>query len=155
MNYDSKADTLEHIKRVSELLGECAIKLIKRASLHDNSKLESPEKEGFDKMTPILKNLVFGTPEYTGSLKELEVTLEHHYANNSHHPQHYKNGVNGMDLFDVIEMFMDWKAAGERNKNGDIYKSILINKDRFNISEQLCDIFKNTADNLDWYFVEK
>lgn len=148
--YDSKSETLEHIKRVSQLLGQCSIELIKRSSIHDNSKLESPEKEGFDKMTPILKDLVFGSPEYTASLKELEVSLNHHYSNNSHHPQHYKNGIDGMDLFDIIEMFMDWKAASERNKHGDIYTSIGFNKSRFNITDQLCNIFTNTANKLGW-----
>lgn len=32
--------------------------------------------------------------------------------------------VNGMDLLDVLEMLVDWKAAGERHKDGCIYKSL-------------------------------
>lgn len=75
----------------------------------------------------------------------MEPALDHHYANNSHHPQHYENGVDGMDLFDIVEMFFDWKAAGERTKDGDIFKSININKERFGLSEQLVKIFENTA----------
>jgi len=51
-----------------------------------------------------------------------------------------------MDLFDVIEMFFDWYAAGKRNKDGNIYKSLDINKERFKISDQLYNIMKNTAD---------
>lgn len=50
-----------------------------------------------------------------------------------------------MDLFDVIEMFVDWWAASERHEDGDIMKSIDINKERFQMSEQLCNIFKNTV----------
>lgn len=46
-------------------------------------------------------------------------------------------------------MFFDWKAAGERHKDGNILKSIEINKDRFGMSEQLVDIFKNTAARYD------
>ena len=42
-------------------------------------------------------------------------------------------------------MFIDWKAASERHDDGDIFRSIEINKNRFGISEQLCKIFKNTA----------
>lgn len=45
-------------------------------------------------------------------------------------------------------MFFDWKAAGERHADGNIYKSIEINKDRFKLSEQTVDIFKNTAERL-------
>lgn len=156
-NYDSRADTLIHIKRVNELLGMCSRELIRRGNIHDNSKLVSPEKEEFDRLTPILKELQFGSKEYQESLNELNIALKHHYENNSHHPQHYNNGVDGMDLFDILEMFMDWKAASERTKDGNILKSIEINKERFKISEQLTNIFKNTVDTLqlraisEWY----
>ena len=134
-----------HIKRVNQLLIEAAIELIRRANVHDNSKLESPEKELFDEFTPKLKGTTYGSEEYKKYLKELSVALEHHYENNSHHPEHYENGVNGFDLFDLIEMFFDWKAATERHADGDIMKSIEINKKRFGINEQICDIFRNTV----------
>lgn len=58
--------------------------------------------------------------------------------------------TDGMTLFDVIEMFMDWKAATERMDTGDIYKSIEFNKGRFAMSDQLCKIFENTAIELTW-----
>ena len=44
------------------------------------------EKELFDKWTPILKTLEYGSEEYKDSLKNLKVALDHHYENNSHHP---------------------------------------------------------------------
>lgn len=148
MKYDSKADTLLHIKRVSQLMTEAASELIRRASVHDNSKLESPEKELFDEYTPKLKDCTYGSDEYKEFLNGLKVALDHHYENNSHHPEHYKNGVNDFDLFDLIEMFFDWKAATERHDDGNIMKSIEINKERFELSEQLCDIMRNTAVRL-------
>jgi len=145
MNYDSKADTLLHSKRVAQLLTEASSELIRRANVHDHSKLESPEKELFDEFTPKLKGCTYGSDEYKGFLTGLKVALDHHYSNNSHHPEHYENGVNGFDLFDLIEMFFDWKAATERHADGNIMKSIEINKERFALSEQLCDIMRNTA----------
>lgn len=148
MSYDSKTDTLLHIKRVAQLLTEASAELIRRANIHDNSKLNSPEKEFFDEYTPKLAGSTYGSDEYKEFLKQLKVGLDHHYANNSHHPEHYANGVNGFDLFDLIEMFFDWKAATERHNDGNIYKSIGINKDRFKINEQICDIFTNTAERL-------
>lgn len=147
-NYDSSADTLRHIKRINQLLGDSAAELIRRGQVHDSSKLESPEKELFDKYTPLLKNLVYDSPEYKQSLADLKPALDHHYANNSHHPEFYKNGIDGMNLFDMIELFADWKAAGERNKDGNIFVSIQKNKKRFNMSDQLCKILENTADYL-------
>jgi len=89
MKYDSKADTLIHIKRVAQLLNEASIELLRRASVHDNSRLLSPEKEFFDEFTPKLAESTYGSEEYKGFLKELKVVLDHHYANNSHHPEHY------------------------------------------------------------------
>lgn len=148
MSYDSKVDTLLHIKRVAQLLTEASAELIRRANVHDDSKLESPEKELFDEFTPKLKDSTYGSDEYKGFLKELKVALDHHYHANSHHPEHYSNGVNGMDLFDLLEMALDWCAAVERHDNGDIFKSLEINKERFKISPQLVDILNNTFNKL-------
>lgn len=150
MSYDSTTDTLLHIKRVSQLLTEAAMELLRRANVHDESKLHSPEKEMFDEATNRLKGSTYGSEEYKGFLKQLKPALDHHYSNNSHHPEHYANGVNGFDLFDLLEMFFDWKAATERHDNGNIYKSIEINKDRFKLSAQVVDIFTNTADRLNY-----
>lgn len=150
MKYDSTQDTLKHIKRVNQLLTEAATELLRRAAVHDNSKLESPEKEYFDEFTPKLAVTTYGSDEYKEFLSQLKVGLDHHYRNNSHHPEHYEDGVNGMDLFDLIEMFLDWKAATERHNDGHIYSSININKKRFELSEQLVRILVNTADRLGW-----
>lgn len=148
--YDSSVDTLLHIKRVSELMTLACTELIARANRHDDSKLQSPEKELFDELTPKLKGLTYNSPEYKESLAELQTALQHHYAHNSHHPQHYADGVDGMNLFDVLEMFLDWKAASERHNNGNINLSITENRERFKLSDQLTNIFKNTARFLGW-----
>ena len=144
-NYDSTKDTLLHIKRVNELLIDAATELLRRAKVHDDSKLKSPEKETFDEYTPKLKDSTYGSDEYKELLKGLGTALDHHYANNRHHPEHYELGVDDMDLFDLIEMFFDWKAASERHDNGSIYKSIDINENRFKISSQISNIFRNTV----------
>lgn len=149
-NYDSSADTLKHIKRVNELLLDASKELMTRAQVHDNSKLGENEKPLFDEETPKLAGLQYGTPEYYASLDKLAVALKHHYANNSHHPEHYEDGINGMNLFDIVEMFFDWKAATERNKDGNIYNSIAFNKNRFKMSDQLASIFLNTASYLNY-----
>jgi Family of unknown function (DUF5662) len=53
--------------------------------------------------------------------------------------------INGMNLFDLLEMFIDWCAACQRHVDGDIEKSIQIGKDRFLMSPQLVQIFRNTV----------
>jgi len=53
--------------------------------------------------------------------------------------------ANNMNLFDLLEMFIDWTAACQRHADGDINKSIEINTARFALSPQLAEIFKNTV----------
>lgn len=144
--YDSAVDTKAHIDLVYLELIKMAERLRKRAIYHDASKLESPEKEIFDEVTPLLKGLTYGSAEYAESLVSMGPALLHHYANNLHHPEHYEDGINGMDLIDLVEMICDWYAATKRHDNGDIYKSLELNKDRFGISPQLQAILKNTVD---------
>lgn len=150
MSYDSKEDTLKHIGRVRELLDHCRSNLHKRMVYHDQSKLASPEKEIFDEMTPKLAGSTYGSDEYKEFLKQMKPALDSHYTYNSHHPEHYKDGINGMSLFDVLEMLMDWKAAGERHNNGSIERSLEVNEKRFKISPDLHRILRNTAVEMGW-----
>jgi hypothetical protein len=144
ISYDSTADTLAHIRSVNAHMIRFGTTLLNRAIHHDQSKLESPEKEIFDKYTPILKELEYGSEAYKENLEKLKPALDHHYFVNSHHPQHYNNGINGMTLHDLVEMYCDWLAAVERTKNGAFEKSLKINEERFQMSEQLVSIFRNT-----------
>ena len=142
---DSTAATEEHRQQVARNIQHFCNKITFRAAAHDLSKLQQPEKAGFDRATLKLKDMTYGSPEYAKSLEELSETLEHHYAHNDHHPQFYKNGVAGMNLYALVEMYEDWKAAGKRNKDGNIVKSVELNKDKFCLDEQLYSILMNTA----------
>lgn len=148
-DYDSRIATYKHIKRVAELLCSASQELIERSKVHDDSKLKSPEKELFNELTPKLKGSTFGSEEYSQFLEELKPALDHHYKHNSHHPQHYEEGIKGMDLFDLIEMFLDWIASSERHDDGDIVESININQERFGYSDDLKQIMLNTVDSID------
>lgn len=149
MKYDSEKDTRKHIERVRELINEIALDLVKRGKEHDKSKLGEFEKPYFDEYTPKLKGSTYGSDEYKQFLKDLNVALKHHYEENSHHPEFYENGIDGMDLLDLMEMIVDWKAASERHGDGNIYKSLEHNKERFKISDQLYDILLNTVKRFD------
>lgn len=89
MDYDSTNDTKAHIQRVAHLLEQMRSRLLERAQKHDQSKLQEPEKSTFDYATPRLKGSTYGSEEYRGFLSELKPALDHHYAANSHHPEHY------------------------------------------------------------------
>lgn len=141
--------TFKHIERVRNLINFVAQELLKRGELHDQSKLGHPEVKLFAEFTPKLAGSTFGSEEYNSFKKAMAPALEHHYANNRHHPEHYKNGIVDMNLIDLVEMLIDWKAASERHDNGNLLKSIEINSKRFDISPQLTKILENTADLLD------
>lgn len=146
MGYDSAKDTREHIEKVALRIDAFVAELLSRSILHDYSKLYSPEKEVFDEVTPLLRDLTYGSKEYEECLQRMRVALEHHYEANRHHPEQFENGVSGMNLIDLIEMVSDWKSATERHADGDIYKSLEINRKRFGIDDQLYGILKNTID---------
>jgi len=146
--YDSASDTMRHISRVRQLMENMAGEILLRSGEHDKSKLENPEKATFDEVTPLLRGLTYGSPEYNESLAKMKPALDHHYAENRHHPEHFKNGINDMNLVDIMEMLCDWKAATERHADGDIAKSLEINKGRFVMSDQLVGVLKNTVEAL-------
>ena len=149
-NYDSANDTREHIGTVQRFLQDVSKKLQVRMVLHDDSKLRHPEKAMYDEYTPLLRDLTYGSEEYKECLKLMGVALRHHYEENSHHPEHYPNGVNGMSLLDLIEMLADWKAAGMRHADGNMDKSMEINRSRFGISDQLFEVLQNTRKEMGW-----
>lgn len=138
-------ETFRHIERVRNLLNLMIRELTIRGELHDQSKLSSPEVETFTEFTNKLAACTYGSAEYNANKEAMKSALEHHYANNRHHPEHHLDGVNDMNLIDILEMLCDWKAASERHSNGNIKKSIEINADRFGLSPQLVNILENTA----------
>lgn len=141
-------ETFRHIERVRNLLNVVITELISRGEKHDQSKLCAPEVELFTEHTKNLKDTTYGSEEYKRFLEQLKPALEHHYANNRHHPEFHKDGINDMNLIDLLEMFCDWKAASERHNDGNILKSIEHNGGRFEMSPQLIRIFENTAKYL-------
>ena len=122
-----------------------ALEIDSRGDIHDKSKLEEPEFEVFCEYTAKLATSTYGSEEYKTFLKEMKPALDHHYQNNRHHPEHFENGIDGMNIIDLIEMLCDWKAATMRHNDGDIRKSIELNTERFNLSPQLKNILLNSV----------
>lgn len=141
MTYDSTTDTLRHRARVAHYISEFCMEMQRRAMVHDESKLHSPEKEAYDQVSHLLPDLVYGSEEYKASEAKIADAIKHHHDHNSHHPEHYDEGIFGMDLYDIVEMFCDWKASSERNKGG-FNISGNARKHRFD-NDVLHDIFLN------------
>ena len=145
MNYDSRYDTIIHITEVRTRMLTLFGAMLNRAGCHDSTKLGRDEKPIFDEFTPLLAQTEYGSDEYKAQLEAMSPAIRHHYAHNRHHPEHHPNGIDDMDLVDLVEMISDWKAATGRNSNGSMAKSLAINADRFGIGPQLLAILTNTA----------
>lgn len=145
---ESLHQTLEHIRRVQELLNEVATRLVERARVHDLTKLCEPEASAFAECTERLRGMTYGSEEYKQCLADMKPALDHHYAHNTHHPEHHADGIPGMSLLDLIEMFCDWQAATERHADGDLRRSIEINQKRFGYGDELASIFRVTEIEL-------
>jgi hypothetical protein len=146
---DSRLDTYKHIQAVQGFVGRVVDSLLRRQRDHDQSKLVSPEVEIFNEYTPKLATSTYGSDEYKSFLAGMKPALDHHYAANSHHPEHFVDGVRGMSLLDLTEMLCDWKAATMRHNDGDIRRSIEINQKRFGYTDELKQILLNTLHEIE------
>lgn len=161
--YDSRPETQEHIDKVRANIALAISNLQGRAVDHDASKLVSPEVEAFDVATPKLQYLEYASDEYKQSLVDLGPALEHHFAENDHHPEHWENGVAGMSTLAITEMVCDWKAASERTRkptpapegraaapayDSDFDRSLTLNQERWGYGDEIASIIRNTAIEL-------
>lgn len=147
--YKTNNETKAHITNVQKYIKKFTDALTQRGINHDLSKMDDPELPLFVEYTGKLAKCTYGSDEYKKFLEGLKPALDHHYAKNRHHPEHYTNGIDDMTLVDLMEMFADWKAATLRHNDGNLLKSIDVNSKRFKISEQLKKIFQNTAELID------
>ena len=143
---DSRPDTQKHIDLVNENGKKFCDKFLERLIHHDASKLEEPERKYFDRGTPRLQDSTYGEKSYDDAKARIKPGLGHHYASNDHHPEHFgERGISGMNLYQLLEMWIDWTAAVKRHNDGNIFNSLMYNRDRFHIDGQLFNILMNTA----------
>jgi hypothetical protein len=144
---DSAIETRAHIAEVQQLLETFALQLVLRGHHHDRSKLGPKEKPHFDRAPPLRREVDLTSPEYMTALRQLGQALEHHYKVNSHHPEHYPNGVAGMCLVDLLEMVCDWKVTSQsRGRSLGLDYAFA----RFPVEPQLQSIIRNTAQRAGW-----
>jgi hypothetical protein len=145
---DSGPDTRKHIATVNGLLRGAAADLCRRGYVHDRSKLAEPEKATFDRVTEKLSSLTYGSEEYKAALAEMGPALDHHYAQEDHHPEHGDGTIGWMSLLQLTEMLCDWIAAGRRHEDSDIHRSIDINAGRFGYGEEIRALLHNSVEPL-------
>ena len=111
---------INHIYRVQTYLVSLINLINNRALRHDRSKLDSPEKDALihyneDK----LHQYPYGSSEWRAEDKaqraddKVNEAYLHHVKSNFHHPESYLEGVNDMDLIDLLELVADLKADSQ------------------------------------------
>jgi hypothetical protein len=137
--------TLTHKAWVMAFLTGFAGRLLIRGLLHDWTKLLPDEASGFVRTIHLLRKTTYGTPAYKALLDRIRPQIELHYRRWKHHPEHHQEGIQGMSLIDLVEMYLDWKAAAKRHADGDLIRSINLNQKRFGYSDDLKKILLNES----------
>ncbi len=123
---------LRHRAFVAEGVELVAHALIRRATVHDLSKLKDDEFGGFSRINAAARVHKFGSPEYKEGMARERETIDLHFSRNSHHPERPKlageaaerdrglpddhtywsaHTAAQMTFLDVIEMVCDWWGA--------------------------------------------
>lgn len=126
-------------------LSKVMVALFWRGLTHDISKYRLDEAKGFFEVISRLRDIEYGSAEYKDCLGEVKGSISLHYERSKHHPEHWPCGHADMNLVDIVEMYCDWAAAVHRHKMANLHKSIMINKNRFNLSIDLMEILLNQA----------
>lgn len=136
-------------KNIHALVSE----LEQRAIVHDVSKFEEDEFNGFVEADEMALYKEYGSSDYHKKLKENK-GIKLHLSRNSHHPEYYEYepamdmfvgqdneavkgaaGINRMSFLDIVEMVIDWKSASETYGN-DFKASIDYSLKRFYADER-------------------
>lgn len=137
-----------HNNNVQNNLADVIANFAKRVANHDQSKY-SPEELSLVTGKSALDKLEYNSSEYKDGLAKVQYGIDHHYANNNHHPEHYSDGIKGMTLLDLLEMACDWQAAAVEH-NSTFLESINRNVERFGLSIEMQEILMNTGRELGW-----
>lgn len=139
----------EHRDRVGRYLNQFAAQIMFRGDIHDNSKFGPNEFPIYASAIDEFEKHKFGSEGYLKAKESIAPAVKHHFQHNRHHPEHHKNGIDDMDLVDLLEMVCDWKAATLNHPDapGNMAHSLEFAIKKYNISPQLAKILENTIKN--------
>ena len=138
----------EHQQKVGAVMLKVINELIDRALKHDDSKFTTQQiRDNLvtlpDKWKLQQQGHDYHSPEQKEHRRRFAQEIHRHRSAHPHHPEHFPNGVNDMNLIDLIEMLCDWYASAP-----DIDQSICENSCDYKIDPHITQILKNTARKL-------
>lgn len=140
-----------HILDVRTFIEQIRFSLFLRGRDHDESKLQEPEFTLYEKLSENIKAIEdefgYGSHQYEKYIRDNQDAFYLHFKKNRHHPEYHPNGIDDMNLVDIIELFCDWKAAASKRGKP---VNLDANQKRFGVSDQLIRIFENTLRDFGW-----
>ena len=146
---------LRHKAFINKNFNQFIGKLKERRDLHDISKFQEDEFDGFAELDSKEVFKKYGTDEYGVIIKENK-GINLHYSRNSHHPEHFITGAEGftgfseiehMSFLDILEMVIDWKSACETYGTS-FEESLEFSIKRFRPSEKTEHMIRMIASDL-------
>ncbi|MFA5132907.1 MAG: DUF5662 family protein [Candidatus Paceibacterota bacterium] len=150
IEFEVLTDTLLHIGEVQENLEIFIGELRQRGLAHDRTKLQELEFDAFVSTRPKFKKANYGSPEYQECVDAIKPAIDHHYQLNRHHTAFHQEGINEMNLIDILEMVADWRAAARRSPTQTFEQSLDYAFNKYKIDEQLKGIILHTLKDLNW-----
>jgi hypothetical protein len=140
-------DVLDHKRLVAKYVQRVANALFGRAVIHDYSKFGPDEFAMYAQALPRFQQAEYGTEAYRVVVESVKPAIQHHVTTNRHHPEYFADGINGMNLIDLLEMTCDWLAASQRVPGNRL--RLDLQQTRFGIDPQLLRIISNTVEYLE------
>lgn len=145
---DTETYIRNHIRCVQNKLFKLITALSIRLQEHDKSKLREPEFSLWKKMDEEPR-YQYGSKEYKEKNERYRELFEMHYKTNSHHPEHFQNGISDMTLIDLAEMLCDWISYKDNIRVSEAIEMVEKQSERFGYSDEIKNILINT---LNTYF---
>ena len=132
---------------VQDKLSTVARELISRGRHHDNSTLGSPELEIYHRHFNEYRMYKFGDPRRDEVMNHMAEAIGHHFQYNDHHPEHFDNGINDMNLIQLMQFtaaIMSWSEQ----EQVDIFELLPIIRDKCGMSDQVYQLIQNTITEI-------
>lgn len=106
---------LQHKRRIIKWAEVFIDEIRRRASVHDDSKLEEPEISGWKAMDKEPR-CPYGSKEYNDKINRYKWLMELHWRRNRHHPEYWQiwEDRRDRDLIDYLEMLIDWLSYSDK-----------------------------------------
>ena len=142
---------LKHKEEITQLMSKFAAEISYRSGIHDNSKFSPEEFDVYSSNVQDFNKYDFDSEEEKRLRERVYPAAKAHQKRNRHHPEHFKNGIDDMNLIDLLEMICDWKSASSRAPGDSLRKGLPILKEKYKISPQLYQILTNTIKDFNMY----